>query len=66
MVRKPSGWPSFGIQLSRCPMDSESQLPQLLRCIRDSCQAPDAFVVLACILSEMWAGERLGNWPLQE
>jgi hypothetical protein len=44
VVRKPSGWPSFGIQLSRCPMDSQSQLPQLLRCIRDSCQAPDAIL----------------------
>eukprot|EP01047_Picozoa_sp_COSAG01_P063677 COSAG01_NODE_8294_length_2840_cov_1.538854_1_plen_414_part_10 len=43
-VPQPSGWPSFGIQLSRCRMDNQSQLPQLLRCIRDSCQAPDAIL----------------------
>ena len=34
------------------------------RFLRHSCQAPDTFVVLSLILSEMWAGERLGNWPL--
>lgn len=32
--------------------------------LRHSCQAPDAFVMLSVVLSEMWAGERLGNWPL--
>lgn len=40
-------------------------LPFILpRFVRNSCQAPDAFVVLACVLSEMWQGEPLGNWPL--
>ena len=33
------------------------------RFLRGSCQTPDAFVVLSLVLSEMWAGERLGNWP---
>ena len=34
------------------------------RFLQHSCQAPDTFVVLSVVLSEMWAGERLGNWPL--
>lgn len=34
--------------------------------MRNSCQAPDAFAVLACVLGEMWEGEKLGNWPLEE
>jgi hypothetical protein len=34
------------------------------RFIRNSCQTPDTFVVLACVLAEMWPGEPLGNWPL--
>lgn len=34
------------------------------RFVRHSFQCPDAYVVLAAVLSEMWAGERLGNWPL--
>ena len=42
----------------------ERVLPFILpRFVRNSCQAPDAFVVLACVLNEMWSGERLGNWP---
>lgn len=36
------------------------------RFVRHSFQTPDAFVVLTNVLAEMWAGERLGNWPLQE
>ena len=41
-------------------------LPFILpRFLRNSCQTPDTFVVLACVLNEMWAGERLGNWPLE-
>ena len=41
-------------------------LPFILpRYVRNSCQTPDSFVVLACVLSEMWAGERLGNWPCE-
>lgn len=40
-------------------------LPFILpRFVRNSCQTPDSFVTLACVLSEMWEGERLGNWPL--
>ena len=33
------------------------------RFLRNSCQAPDAFVAAAIVLGEMWKGERLGNWP---
>lgn len=41
-------------------------LPFILpRYIRNSCQCPDSFVVMACVLSELWAGEPLGNWPLR-
>lgn len=32
------------------------------RFLRNLCQTPDSFVVLACVLSEMWAGEVLGNY----
>jgi hypothetical protein len=40
-------------------------LPFILpRSVRNSCQTPDSFVVLASVLAEMWAGERLGNFPL--
>lgn len=39
-------------------------LPLVLpRFVKNSCQAPDSFVVLALVLAEMWAGEPLGNWP---
>lgn len=34
------------------------------RFVRHSFQTPDAYVVLTAVLAEMWAGERLGNWPL--
>lgn len=34
------------------------------RYVRNSCQCPDTFVTLACVLSELWAGEPLGNFPL--
>ena len=45
----------------------ERVLPFILpRYLRNSCQAPDAFVVLSCVLSELWAGEPLGNWPQGE
>lgn len=40
-------------------------LPFILpRYIRNSCQTPDSFVVLASVLAELWAGEPLGNYPL--
>ena len=40
-------------------------LPFILpRYVRNSCQTPDSFVVLANVLAELWAGERLGNYPL--
>lgn len=43
----------------------ERVLPFIVpRYIRNSCQAPDAFVTLACVLAELWPGEQLGNWPL--
>lgn len=42
-------------------------LPFLLpRFVQNSCQTPDSLVVLALILSEMWKGEKLGNWPLSD
>lgn len=41
-------------------------LPFILpRYFRNSCQTPDSFVVLATVLSELWAGEQLGSYPLQ-
>jgi hypothetical protein len=43
----------------------ERVLPFIVpRYLRNSCQAPDAFVTLACVLAELWPGEPLGNWPL--
>ena len=30
---------------------------------RNSCQAPDAFLLLTLVIAELWAGERLGCWP---
>ena len=40
-------------------------LPFILpRYVRNSMQTPDSFVVLASVLAELWAGERLGNYPL--
>lgn len=33
------------------------------RFLRHSCQSPDGFVMMCLVLSEMWRGERLGNWP---
>ena len=32
--------------------------------VRNSCQAPEAMVMLSLVLNELWAGEQLGNWPL--
>lgn len=31
--------------------------------VKHSCQAPDSYVTLAVLLSRMFGGERLGNWP---
>jgi hypothetical protein len=36
------------------------------RFLRHSCQSPDAYVTACVVLSEMWRGERLGNWPRKE
>lgn len=33
------------------------------RFFKHSCQCPDAFVVMTMVMSEMWKGECLGNWP---
>lgn len=33
------------------------------RFFKHSCQSPDAFVIITMLLSEMWGGEKLGNWP---
>ena len=42
---------------------SERVMPFLVpRFFKHSCQAPEAFVVMSLILSEMWRGERLGNF----
>jgi hypothetical protein len=32
--------------------------------VKHSCQAPEAYVVTAAIFSQLFEGERLGNWPL--
>ena len=34
------------------------------RFIKYSCQHPTSFVVSSLVLTEMWQGEKLGNWPL--
>tara|TARA_Y100000389_G_scaffold10139_1_gene9479 strand:+ start:6371 stop:6586 length:216 start_codon:yes stop_codon:yes gene_type:complete len=34
------------------------------RFIGQSAQAPEAFLQLSLVLSEMWRGERLSNFPL--
>ena len=42
-------------------------LPFVLpRYLKTCCQNPEAFAVLVMVLSEMWYGERLGNWPHQD
>lgn len=42
---------------------SERVLPFLVpRFFKHSCQAPEAFVVMSLVLSEMWGGEKLGNF----
>ena len=33
------------------------------RFFKNSCQAPETFVLLSMVMSEMWQGETLGNWP---
>jgi len=33
--------------------------------LQHSCQAPESYVFLAVLLSELFGGERLGNWPLE-
>ena len=39
-------------------------LPLLLpRFLRNSCQAPDAFVAGALVMAELWPAEHVGNWP---
>ena len=44
---------------------TERVLPWLApRFVKHSCQAPDAFVMACLVMSEMWRGEKLGNWPL--
>lgn len=35
------------------------------RFVHHGCQSPAAFVQLCVVLTEMWAGERMGNWPLR-
>jgi len=34
--------------------------------LKNSCQSPDAFCAFSVVLSEMWAGEKLGNFPLPD
>tara|TARA_B110000902_G_C14073057_1_gene500066 strand:- start:206 stop:607 length:402 start_codon:yes stop_codon:yes gene_type:complete len=42
----------------------ERVLPFLVpRFLKNSCQSPQAFVEACLVLSDMWEGERLGNWP---
>ena len=51
------------------PSFSEDMVQRVLpfvtpRFLRHSCQSPDAYVMACIVLSEMWCGEKLGNWPL--
>ena len=42
----------------------ERVLPFLIpRFLKHSCQSPQAFVELCLVLSDMWEGEQMGNWP---
>lgn len=34
--------------------------------VKGSFQSPGAFVLVCVVLAEMWAGERLGNWPREQ
>jgi hypothetical protein len=34
--------------------------------LQHSCQAPESYVFLTVLLTEMFGGERLGNWPRQQ
>lgn len=34
--------------------------------LKQSCQAPDSYVFMAVIFSQLFEGERLGNWPLEQ
>ena len=62
LAREPELAARFGDEFARDL--HERVLPFVLpRFLRNSCQAPDSFVAGALVLSEMWAGERLGNWP---
>ena len=46
---------------------AERVLPFVVpRFLKQSCQAPDAFVQLCVVLAEMWPDVRLGNWPLRQ
>lgn len=36
------------------------------RFVKGSFQGPGAFVLACVVLAEMWAGERLGNWPREQ
>jgi hypothetical protein len=36
------------------------------RFFKNSCQAPGAYSLAAAVLTELWPGERLGNWPLPD
>jgi hypothetical protein len=42
---------------------SSRVLPFIIRrFVKQSCQTPEEFVILSILLSEMWAGETLGNY----
>jgi hypothetical protein len=46
---------------------AERVLPFVVpRFLKQSCQAPDAFVQLCVVLADMWPDVRLGNWPMQK
>jgi len=36
------------------------------RFLRNMCQTPDSFVVLSCVMAEMWEGETFGNYGPRE
>ena len=57
--KRDSGSPGFTVDLTDRVLPFVD--PEFMR---HSCQAPEAYVVTTLILSQLFEGERLGNWPL--
>lgn len=56
-TRKSDGPRGFALDMAKRVLPLTAPL-----FIRNGCQAPDAFLILSLILSQMWQGEQLGNW----